>query len=151
MRLSLIACLAAFCLFAGGAANAQATTECDWRARADAIAEPWEENSRTFANGAVRLALIDVGEPAIGGFHLLILSPPYAELGTRQCRILTAEPYGFGGVEFDQLEAEYDPARGLVFYVPVAVAGPDGNLNDHELTFSLNQATGEIQSVLSRY
>jgi len=92
-----------------------------------------------------------VGEPAIGGYHILILSPPFGELGFRQCRILTAEPYGFGGVEFELLEAEYDPSRGLIFFVPVAVAGPDGRLNDRELTFVVNQATGEIRSLLSRY
>ena len=29
-------------------AAAQTASECDWRASAQALAEPWEENSRTF-------------------------------------------------------------------------------------------------------
>ncbi|WP_407494192.1 hypothetical protein [Pseudooceanicola sp. MF1-13] len=138
-------------LFIAQAAVAQSVQECDWRARADAIAEPWSENTRTFANGDVRLALIDIGEPAVGGYHILILSPPYGDGGWRQCRVLTYQDIGFGGVEFDMLEAEYDPARGLVFYLPVSVAGQDGYQTDRELTFQLNQATGEILSLLSRY
>ena len=46
------------------ASSAQTAFPCDWQARADAIVEPWEENSKTFANGAVRVALLDTIEPA---------------------------------------------------------------------------------------
>ena len=37
---------------------AQEVGECDWRAASAAIAEPWETNTRTFANGAIRLAVL---------------------------------------------------------------------------------------------
>lgn len=142
--------LLALTLLAAPAA-AQSVTECDWKAQAGSIAEPWEDNSRTFANGDVRIALIDVGEPAVGGYHILVLSPPRAELGFRQCRIVTAAPYGFGGVSFDALQADYDPSRGLRFALPVrAVIDGAGELTDYMLTFTVNQATGEIYTNLSR-
>ena len=130
---------------------AQETTDCDWKASAQAIAEPWEENTRTFSNGNVRLALSDVGEPAVGGYHIIILSPPRDELGARQCRILTWTTYGFGKVEFDKLSADYDPARGLLFSLPVGIADNNGDVVDRLLVFTLNQATGEIASDLTPY
>lgn len=130
-------------------ALAQSVTDCDWKAQANALAEPWEEFSRTFANGKVRLALIDVGEPAVGGYHLLVLSPPYGELGDRQCRIVTFETYGFGYAAFDQLTADYDPARGLIFELPVEVVDEAvGGLVPKWLTLTLNQATGAIEAWL---
>ena len=45
-------------------AAAQSLSDCDWRASAWLLAEPWEANSRTFANGDVRIALIDAIEQA---------------------------------------------------------------------------------------
>ena len=53
---------------------------------------PWTAKPKPLgANGDIRIALIDVGEPAAGGFHLLVLSPPFGELGDRQCRIVTTD------------------------------------------------------------
>ena len=127
---------------------AQEAVECDWPARADAIVEPWEENTRTFANGNVRLALLDTIEPAAAAFHILILSPPYDELGSRQCRTLGISPgMGFSGVDFSALTAGYDPAVGLVFDVPAGEYDPDtGGSRMFGLRFTLNQATGEIRA-----
>ena len=45
-------------------ASAQSVEDCDWRASAQALIEPWEDNTRTFANGDVRLAVTDTIEPA---------------------------------------------------------------------------------------
>lgn len=142
----MIRALAALAVLATPAA-AQDVIACDWQASAWNLAEPWEDNSRTFSNGAVRIAKLDVGEPAFGGFFLLVLSPPYGELGERQCRVLTfPETSGFAGIDFDRLEAAYDPSVGLMFTVPVRVFAmtdavePVGAM----LKFSLNQATGAI-------
>lgn len=131
-------------------ALAQEVVECDWQARADAIYEPWEEFSRTFANGDVRLAMLDTIEPAAGSFHMLVLSPPYDELGGRQCRTIGfGGGAGFSGIGFEGLVAEYNPAIGLIFGVPVQYY--DGELADFasgNLLFTLNQADGTIEAFL---
>lgn len=126
--------------------KAQEVAECDWRASARAIAEPWETNTRLFANGAVRLALLDTVEPASAAFHLLILSPPYDELGDRQCRVVGfAEGVGYAAMHFQALEAGYDPAIGLIFTLPAQIYLPDsGFSNSTLLTITLNQSTGVV-------
>ncbi len=136
----------ALTLTTAAATSAQQAFECDWQARADTIVEPWEDNSRTFANGDVRLAVLDTIEPAAGAFHILVLSPPYDELGGRQCRTLSMDDgIGFSGVDFSSLQAGYDPAVGLVFEVNVRRFLPDSDsFGDALLTFTLNQATGTI-------
>jgi len=129
-----------------GAAVAQEAFECEWQARADAIVEPWEKNSRTFANGDVRLALLDNIEPAAGAFHVLVLSPPFDELGGRQCRTVSmADGIGFSGADFSTLTARYEPSVGLIFQMDVRRFLPDqDSFGDALLTFTLNQATGHI-------
>ncbi len=53
----------ALCLAAPVAA--QTVGDCDtWQTSARNLAEPWEANSRTFANGDIRVALLDTIEPA---------------------------------------------------------------------------------------
>lgn len=137
---------AATLLITASPVAAQTVGDCDWRASAQAIVEPWDQNTRTFANGDVRLALIDAIEPALGAFHILVLSPPYDELGGRQCQVVSwNDSIGFAGVDWAALEPGYDPAIGLFFNVPVDVF-LDGT--DYAtplfLFFSLNQSTGEI-------
>ena len=130
-------------------ALAQEVIDCDWRAQAPSIAEPWEANSRTFANGHVRLALLDVIEPAFGGFHLLVLSPPRDELGFRQCRIVTFEDsLGFAGVSFEALKAGYDPATGLSFTLPVRTHDGQGGYTARTLYLTLDQSDGVITTRL---
>ena len=144
MRLLLASAVIAGLAVLAQPASAQVVEECDWRAGAPAIAEPWDENTRTFANGNVRLALLDTIEPAAGAMHILVLSPPRGELGERRCQIVSlSSQIGFSGIEFGRLDAGYDPARGLTFKVPVGVY--DGSASvPRILVFTLNQATGEI-------
>lgn len=127
-------------------ALAQEVGECDWRASAQAMAEPWQENTRIFANGKTRLALMDVIEPAAGAFYLLVLSPPFDELGGRQCRIIgMGNGVGFSGVNFSELQAQYDPAKGLQFTLPVTYYdGSTAGFVARTLNMTLNQATGDI-------
>ena len=66
---SMLACVALV-----SPAQAQEAVWCDWPARADAIVEPWSQNTRTFANGDVRLALLDTIEPAAAD-KTALLSP----------------------------------------------------------------------------
>lgn len=141
--------IAAACLaLASTAVTAQEVALCDWQARAENIVEPWGDFTATFANGNVRLALLDTVEPAAGAFHILIMSPPYDEIGARQCRTLGfGGGMGFAGVDFQSLEANYDPAIGLIFHVPVSIYdGTNGEFTSTWLVFTLNQATGLIES-----
>ena len=134
----------------GTPAVAQDVRDCDWPANARNLVEPWDDYSRTFANGKTRLALLDTGgEPAAGSFYLLVLSPPYGELGDRQCRVIGHNGMGFGYLDVPKLEAAYDPANGFTFVVPAEIF--DGEIYvEHVLTLTLNQATGEIGAEVSR-
>lgn len=119
--------------------------DCDWQASARNIVEPWEAHSRTFSNGKTRLALMDTIEPAAGWAWMLVLSPPYSELGDRQCKVIGLNGMGFAGMEFGALTADYDPATGLTFTVPVSVYDPATAMpGAATLRFTLNQATGAI-------
>lgn len=130
---------------ASGMACAQVAQPCDWRASAENLAEPWDRNSRTFANGAIRIAVLDTAEPAAAAFYLLILSPPADELGLRQCRVLSrTEQTGFGGLSLDGAVAGYDPARGLTVALPAVNYGDDGLPLPATLRVMINQATGLI-------
>lgn len=142
MRLAFAAALAAGPL----AATAQEINQCDWRANAHALVEPWEQNTRTFANGEVRLALIDTVEPALGAFYLLVLSPPRDVLGERMCRTIGfGNGMGYPALDFQGLEAEYDPAVGLVFRLPGRRFDPERAATEAiTVQVTLNQATGEI-------
>ncbi len=134
----------------GAPAVAQSVSECDWRSGAAILAEPWEDNTRTYSNGKVRLAVLDTIDPAAGAFHLLILSPPYSEVGDRQCRIVSLDgALGFSGMDISRIKADYDPARGLIFALPAGLYNPDtGGSNWHQLSLTLNQATGQITTSL---
>lgn len=133
-------------------ALAQSVEECDWRASAQALVEPWDapQNTRTFANGNVRLAITDVIEPAAGAFHLIILSPPFDELGGRQCQIVSANgSIGFAGLTLDGMTSAYDPATGLTFTIDAGAYDPNtGGTLPRSLTVTLNQATGAITATL---
>lgn len=130
---------------------AQSVGDCDWRASAQALVEPWDapENTRTFANGDVRLAIIDTIEPAAGAFHLIILSPPYDEVGGRQCQVVSANSsVGFTGLTLDGMTSAYDPAIGLTFTLEAGAYDPNTGGLPRTLTVTLNQATGGITANL---
>ena len=137
--------------FLPGAALAQEIGACeDYRSSAALLAEPWEENTRVFAEGEVRLALIDTFEPAAAAFHLIILSPPYDELGFGQCKLVSGEGgSGFAGLNVAATEADYDAAKGLMFTIPATRWLMESDTyEDAVLHVTLNQATGEVTAVL---
>lgn len=143
--------LAALVAFSPVPVLAQQVGDCDWRASAQAIAEPWHQTSRVFADGAIRIAIMDTIEPAAGAFHLLILSPPYDETGARQCAVLslTADGMGFAGLAIDGGKADYDPARGLVLTMPAKRYIPETDAYQSAmLTVTINQDTGAITGTL---
>lgn len=130
---------------------AQTVEPCDdFRANLQALAEPWEDNSRVFANGDVRLAVIDTIEPAAAAFHLLVLSPPRDELGGRQCRVISLQgASGFGSLSLTGLVASYDAKTGLGFQIPAKRYLPDsGDFGPATLSVTVNQASGAITARL---
>lgn len=129
-------------------AAAQSVSLCDWQALAQALVEPWEENTRVFANGNVRLVAIDTVEPANGAAYLLVLSPPRSELGERQCCVVGfSDQLGFAAIYFDRLKADYDPAVGLMFDVPVQIVTADASFfKGGLLSLTLNQSTGAMMT-----
>ncbi|MEL7278875.1 MAG: hypothetical protein AAFY35_10245 [Pseudomonadota bacterium] len=146
MKTVVKALVLAASLAASNAAMAQEVAECDWRNAASAVLEPWEEYTRTFANGDVRIAVIDMVEPGVAPLHLLVLSPPYDELNIRQCKLVTFEgTRGFADLNFAALDAAYDPSVGLIFTMPIRVYDIDtADMRDTTLRFTLNQATGQM-------
>lgn len=146
MQINAVARLALALALLSGAASAQAVVSCDNTASAFNLVEPWDQNSRTFANGEVRVALLDTVEPAAAAFHLLMISPPRDELGLRQCRTVSmSEGSGFAGLDFAALTASYDPATGLVLELPAKVFdATTAELSPRMLTVTLNQTSGEI-------
>ena len=147
MRRILIA--AFFALFTVPVA-AQQVRPCDELASVDAIGEPWASHTQTFAGNRVRLVVIDTLEPAAAAFQLVILSPPFDEIGGRQCRMVgSGEGLGFGGMTLDGLSSSYDPAKGLTWRVAVrAYNAATGGFDSKALSVTLNQSTGAIAAEL---
>jgi hypothetical protein len=129
---------------------AQEAGDCDWRASSQVIAEPWEANTRTFAEGEIRLTIMDVGEPAAGSFFLMILSPPYGDAG-RQCAMLAldADGMGFASLSMEGAKADYDPATGLSVTLATTRWLPEtDSYTDATLSVTINQDTGAISGTL---
>lgn len=148
--LLLTGILGAIFISASGA-TAQSVSECDdWRSSVLAIAEPWEANTKTFTEGAVRLTILDVGEPVVGSFRLLILSPPTADNpDARQCQVLSLDAdLGFAGLSFDGVTDSTDPT-GLSVVIPAKrwVAETD-TYNDAKLSITINATDGAIAASL---
>ena len=136
-------------------AGAQVITDCDWVANPANIAEPWEANSRTYANGAIRIALLDTGgEPVCCSAHLLILAPSGSgqeEPAYRACQVFSARSgSGFYGFDVARTAASYDPARGLLLSVPVYHwhQGMESGAPpiEERVELRINQATGEVRA-----
>ena len=130
---------------------AQSVGDCgEWSSAAN-LPEPWADHTATYAEGRIRVAVLDTLEPAAAAMHLLVISPPLDELGERQCKVVSmagggaGAPSGFLNLDFGAREASYDPARGLVLALPVEGFNPDTGKGDPgELTVTVNQSTGEI-------
>ncbi len=131
------------------AATAQDVSSCDGRISPEIIAEPWEANTRTFANGAVRVARLNTEEPAMGPVKLLVLTPPAFEGPWRQCRVVSLDRgIGFYDLDFDSLTARYDPSSGLVLHMVVQIAFGDQNIGLRGLEVTINQALGTLVAEL---
>ena len=144
MRVVVGACLLGLAMI--GAASAAEVHTCDQAESSAAyLAEPWETNTRRFADGDVRLAVLDLVEPAAGAFHLLVLSPPFDDFDHATCQVVSfANDLGYREMSLDGMRVDYDPAQGLIFEIPVSTGAETHDKG--ALFLTLNQATGELQA-----
>lgn len=130
-------------------APAQVIEECGWVGSPANIVEPWAENSRTFANGAIRVALLDTGgEPVCCARHLLILAPSGHQEGPvyRQCLVASAQPgSGYYDIDVAGMAASYDPALGLLLDMELYhYVSDDGPAIPDRMQIRINQASGAV-------
>ncbi len=129
------------------AAPAVTVDACDdFRSNVANVAEPLEKNTRTFANGDIRLVVMDAIEPAAGAIHLVVLHPPYDEVGGRQCHVVSlARGVGFSDIDLGRAKAGYDPAKGLSLTLPVRhYVEESGDFAGARLSVTVNQASGAV-------
>ncbi len=112
-------------------AQAQSMQMCaqNWLASAQFIVEPWDQHSRTVADGRVRLTWIDsFGEPVGLSSWLMVMMPDEKEpiedpIGLTQCFLVGGADYGFSSLAFDQMQV----TDGLIVnvVVPVGLYDPE--------------------------
>lgn len=144
-----LACLTTAAVLAATPIAAQSMRDCDtFEANARNTYGPYEETIREFANGAIRVMALDVGEPAGGSFHVMV-TYPHPEDPWQNCALISSEAnIGFGWLNMAEVEASYDPEIGLSVTIPIeAVSGVASW--DQILTITVNQATGTVTPVLS--
>ncbi len=124
---------------------------CDWKASAQAIPEPWSENTRAYANDAIRIARLDTIEPAAAAEHLLVMTPKRTDMGERTCRIVSlSKDYGFAALDMSDVTAEYDASTGLELTLGVDEYDPETSRPVRKsLGVVINQATGGVTATLS--
>lgn len=112
------------------------------------IPEPWEINTRTFANGDVRLVLLDTWDPANYAVHLMItyVDPDLHESEGRACVIISDRGgRGFQNMSLLDMAAGYDPATGLSFSIETERYISEDEPVDHGvLNVNLNRATEQV-------
>ncbi|MBS0295860.1 MAG: hypothetical protein JSR45_06065 [Proteobacteria bacterium] len=132
MNKTVLAALAAGATLLGAVpAAAAVVNDCGETGRAEFIAEPWAQNTRTFYARDFRIAVVDTGgEPACCSVHLMVLytARPGDEPEYRACKIVSdrAGGFGFSGIDFRNIKATYDAKRGLLLTVPVTTMALDG-------------------------
>lgn len=125
--------------------------ECNDYASSGLIVEPWEQNSRTFYNGQVRVAVVDTGgEPVCCSSYLVVIYPDVEdELGGRSCMMLSQrERAGWAGLDVKAIRSSYNAATGLTLTVPVKVMREDGNgVRPASVTLRLDLRTSKLTIV----
>ncbi len=140
----LLAALAV--IVAPNLATAQQIDPCDSFGLDKSAASSAILDQRSFAQGAVTLALLDLGQPEAGNLYLMLQTPPNDATGNPQCRIVSwRQGQGFAQLEFSDLKSAYDPARGLTLSVSgLFVLLEEGFSNSILMHLTINQATGGI-------
>lgn len=148
MRSLLVAALSVSALIAPHAFAAETLMECKGPAHIQNIIEPWQDATRTYANGKIRVIWLDTGgEPVCCSSHLAILAPnPKDEQGYRQCRVLNdgQEYMGFQFIDLKGITSSYDASKGLLLSIPVERYIDGIKSKKAVIGVRINQATGDI-------
>lgn len=139
------ASVAALALLAAGPSVAATVQSCDsWVAHAQNVV--WDDPTRIFANGDIRLVALDTGgEPVCCSAHLMVLyleaDAPYFS-----CTLVSQDgSLGWAAMSLSAAQASYDPAVGLTVAVPVGIY--NGVSSDPGLvSVTINRATGVVQA-----
>ena len=122
-----------------------------YQASAAAIAEPWEDNTRVFSEGRVRVSVMDTWEPALGAFYLMVLVWPEAtgEPDIRDCSLISRGALGFVSMTLDGLVENANTTGQLALLVPVVSYDPTLDaLKDAVLEVTVEPQTGEVAARL---
>lgn len=142
-RPALGAAALACAALAAGSAPAAEVASCDsWIANARHVA--WDDPTRTFAGGAIRLVALDTeGEPACCSAHLMVLFAT-ADAPFLDCALVsqTADA-GWAGLSLAGAEAAYDPATGLTVDVPVRLYR-DAGTDPGRVSITIDRARGAV-------
>lgn len=104
-------------------------------------------NTKSFGNGAIRIAWVSTEEPAAAPDHVLVFI--YDKEAGYSCTAISrdSEGNGFGSVDMTTLKSiSYDAKLGLLLSIQVAQPdfSGDGKRVMETLKFRVNQATGKV-------
>ncbi len=90
-----------------------------------AIAEPWEDNTRIFAEGQVRITIMDTYEPALGALYLMVIFEPMGQAADfRTCVLVSNGFAGFPNMTLEGLNVREIEGQGMRFHVPTTFYNP---------------------------
>lgn len=119
---------------------------CPARMGLEIIAEPWEENSASYMDGELRVALLFLLDQH--EYQLALLHGPRTELGTRQCHLIApGEAMGFQDIDFASHQVANDPEKGLTITVPVLLERGETSDDDLWADFfiQIDPQTGDVR------
>lgn len=105
----------------------------------------WDDPTRTYANGMIRLIRLDTEEPACCAFHLMVLHPAGDDPFLACSMISQSEGYGWSTMSLAGAQSSYVPGQGLRIEVPVEVYGTEGPTRT-SLSVTVNQAAGSVSA-----
>lgn len=105
----------------------------------------WDDPTRTFANGAIRLILLDIEEPACCSVHVMVLHPNGDDPFLSCSLISRSEGYGWLKASLEHATSAYAPGEGLRLSLPMIAYMGEGEAPEI-LRLTINQATGQVRA-----
>jgi len=104
---------------------------------------PYEDATRTYAQGSIAFLLLDTGEPACCSDHLMVLYPDPEE-PFRICQLISLrDGLGYYEIRLGDAQATYDPLEGLSVRIPAFEYG-EVEAMPRSLDVTVNQQTGVL-------